>query len=136
MNPLNLQRVPADAIIAEIEKQLGSYDRTPFHNQLARAIACGPSRTAWQRLAKQNPEKWARALTDLSRVSGFADRKEQIVIKPEPEQVAKELVARFGRAKACTMLESAGLPTSLIGDTVDGEITLANVISTPAPEPA
>ena len=111
--------MPADAIIEQLEQQLSGYDRTPFHQQLARAIACGPSKTAWRKLATNAPDKWARSITELSRAAGFAELKAQIIIKPEPEQVAAELVARFGRDKALTMLNAAGLPSTLVGDVIE-----------------
>ena len=111
--------MPSDAIIAELEQQLSGYDRTPFHQQLARAIACGPSKTAWRKLATSAPDKWARSITELSRAAGFAELKAQIIIKPDPAQVAKELVTRFGRDKALIMLGAAGLPSTLIGETIE-----------------
>ncbi len=111
--------MPSDAIIAELEQQLSGYDRTPFHQQLARAIACGPSKTAWRKLATNAPDKWARSITELSRAAGFAEIKAQVIIKPDPKQVAVELVARFGRDKALIMLTAAGLPSTLVGETIE-----------------
>jgi hypothetical protein len=111
----NLKRLPGDDVIDEIERRIGSYDRTPFHGQLARALACGPSKTAWRKLAKADPAKWARALTDLGKISGFADLKQtDIHIKPEVDDVARELVAKYGYQKALQMWEPTGLPMEKI----------------------
>lgn len=105
----NLKRLPGDAIIKQIEKQLGVYDRSPFHEQLARALACGPSKTAWQRMATRAPDKWARSVRELAIVSGFAERQERVITHKDPKLIAEELVARYGREQADQMLRNHGL---------------------------
>jgi hypothetical protein len=92
----NLTRVPGDDIIDRIEQQLARGDRSPVQGVLATALACAPSKTAWQRAAKKDPFKYSRALADLHRTAGFADRKEQITVKATPDDVARELVAKYG----------------------------------------
>jgi len=117
-------KLPGDDVIAEIEKQLGNYDRTPFHEQLARAAACGPTKSAWRKMSKDDPGKWARALVDLGKIAGFAERREQVIIKPEVEDVARELVAKYGYVKALQMWRNHDLPLDKIevyANVIEGE---------------
>jgi len=114
-------KLPADEVLRRIEAKLGRFDRTPFHEQLSRAISCGPSKTSWRSLGRKAPDKWAQAIVNLARVSGFAERKETVNLTPDPKIVASELVARYGRENALSMLKGAGLPETLIPEVIEGE---------------
>lgn len=133
------RRVPADKVIKQIAKQLNGYDREPFQDVLATALACGPSKRSWKRLATQHPEKWARALNDVGRLAGYAQQVEHShthLHKQDPVEVARQLVTAKGRTKAIRMLDDAGLPGELLVNkattTIEGDFDRVET----QPEPA
>ncbi len=122
----NLRRLPGDEIIERIAAQLAQHDRQPVQGVLATALACAPSKTAWARAARRDPFKYARALADLHRTAGFAERKEQVTLKITPEEAARQLVEKHGFEKACLKWQMADLPAAIIEKfdpkVIDGEL--------------
>jgi hypothetical protein len=55
---------------------LRSYDRTPFLDLLAEFMECMPTPQTIMAFADKYPDRWAKALVDLGRLGGFADKKE------------------------------------------------------------
>lgn len=111
-------KLPEREVFQRIESRLARYDRGPFQEQLARALACGPSKSAWRSLAKKNPAAWAQSVEKLAKVSGFAERTESLSLTMDPQQIARELVARHGPDKAALLLQAAGLPSGLVSGEV------------------
>lgn len=122
----NLRRLPGDDIIERIGAQLAQHDRKPVQSVLATALACAPSKTAWARAARRDPFKYARALADLHRTAGFAERKEQVTVKISPEEAARELVAKHGYEKALMLWQmGTSLPVTYIEkfkNVINGEL--------------
>ena len=107
-------RLPPDKIFADIEAQLARLDRAPFRKPLAEALGVAPSRTAWRKLAKRDPAKWAAAVATLGKSAGMPETVQTISVNLEPQQLANQLVTRYGTDKAREMLRMHGLPESLI----------------------
>ena len=63
----------------QLRSALRSYDRTPFLDVLADWIECAPSIDSITRLAESHPEKFMVAVTSLSKVAGFSERRELAV---------------------------------------------------------
>lgn len=116
-------RIPKKLIREELLKRIQRQDRGPFAEILADAVSAKPTLKAWRQLAKSDPDKYARSIASMAKVSGFADRSESVTVNMDVNQLAETLINRYGPAKARTMLELHGLPTSLIPDTsaIDGE---------------
>ena len=60
----------------QLRTKLQSYDRTPFLDLLASFMECAPTPQTVFAWAERYPDRWAKALTDLGRLGGFADKKE------------------------------------------------------------
>lgn len=60
----------------QLRSALRSYDRTPFLDVLADWIECAPSIEAICKLAETKPDKFIVAMTSLSKVAGFSERRE------------------------------------------------------------
>ena len=60
----------------DIRDQLRSYDRTPFLDVLADWLMCAPSVDAIVALAEKSPDKYIVAVSSLSKVAGFSERRE------------------------------------------------------------
>lgn len=74
-----------------------------------------PSLTAWRKMAKADPEKYTRALSNLTKIAGYTERSESLNVTMDARDLAQTLVARYGQDKAKAMLELHGLPASLLG---------------------
>lgn len=62
----------------QLRAALRAYDRTPFLDVLADWIECAPSIDAIVRLAEKSPDKFIVAMTSLSKVAGFSERREVV----------------------------------------------------------
>ena len=111
---LQLPKIPKKLIVERIQAQLSRYERAPFQKPLAMALANAPGHKHWRDMAKADPDKWARAVSQLAKTAGFAEVKEIRKSSDDPEKLAKELTARFGHTKARELIAAAGLPASLI----------------------
>lgn len=60
----------------QLRLKLQSYDRTPFIDLLALWMECAPSVQTILAFANKYPDRWTKALVDLGRLGGFAERKE------------------------------------------------------------
>ena len=100
-------------IIERIKGQIGQMDRSIFDEQLATAVACGPKPVHWNKLAKNDPESWSRAVQNLARMRGYADKKEITTVTPKLTEIADELKVRFGEEGARRLLEAAGVDSML-----------------------
>ena len=107
-------KLPAKDVIAQIQRQIGRLDRSVFTETLATAVACAPSATSWRKLSKKDPESWSRAVVNMSKLTGFAERKETVTFTPKMADVATELVARFGEEQARMLLKAAGAPENIL----------------------
>ena len=107
-------RLPPDKVFAEIEAQLARLDRAPFRKPLAEALGVAPSRSAWRKLAKNDPGKWSSAVATLAKSAGMPETVQSISVNLEPQQLANQLVTRYGTERAREMLKMHGLPENLI----------------------
>lgn len=107
-------KLPAHEVIKEIEGSIGRLDRSVFDEALATCLACAPSRSAWRKKSKADPESWSRALVNLSKLRGYTEKKEITTFTPKMSEVAQELVRRFGESEARVLLKAAGAPASLL----------------------
>lgn len=60
----------------QLRLKLQSYDRTPFLDLLAIWMECAPSPQTIMAFADKYPDRWTKALTDLGRLGGFAEKKD------------------------------------------------------------
>jgi hypothetical protein len=60
----------------QLRQKLLSYDRTPFLDLLAIWMECLPTPQTIMAFADKYPDRWVKAMTDLGRLGGFADKKE------------------------------------------------------------
>src|SRR5262245_44528809 len=60
----------------QLRQKLQSYNRVPFLDLLAIWMECMPSPQTVMAFADKYPDRWTKALVDLGRLGGFADRKE------------------------------------------------------------
>lgn len=60
----------------QLRLKLQSYDRTPFLDLLAIWMECAPTPQTIMAFADRYPDRWTKAMVDLGRLGGFADRKE------------------------------------------------------------
>lgn len=111
---LKIQKIPKQLIVDRIQAQLSRYERAPFQQPLAMALANAPGHKHWRDLAKSDPDKWARSVSTLAKSAGFAEVKEVRKSSDDPQKLAKELTARFGHTRARELITAAGLPASLI----------------------
>ena len=119
---MSAKRPTQKEIIARIKAQIGGLDRSIFDEQLATAVACGPKPAAWKKLAKDDPESWSRALQNLARMRGYADKKEVTNITPKLSDVAQEVLRRFGEKQGQLLLEAAGVDEMLMpAPAIEGE---------------
>ena len=105
-NPPNL---PTEEVIAIIAERLSKFDRMPFADELADALACRPSRTSWTKLAAKHPDKHAQAVVALSKPAGFAERTETRVVR-DPFQLMRDCIELYGAEEAKSMFKLVGLP--------------------------
>lgn len=126
----NMQKnpnIPAQAVFDQIETQIARQDRGVFATMLADALGVKPSRTAWRSFGKKNPDRYVKAVGELARLNGYADKTEKHIYRHDPKSLALELVNRLGEDKARSVLTNFGLPATLIpSDTqmpevIDGE---------------
>ena len=107
-------KIPGDEVTKALEARLMRYDRSPFMGMLADAATVAPSKTAWRKLARRDPEKYVRAVSTLAKTAGFADKTESVKITGTLDELVNILVARHGPEKTMTVLQSMGLPTTLV----------------------
>ena len=60
----------------DIRRKLRTYDRAPFIDLLGAWLECGPSAQAIIEFSEKFPDRYASALLAISRVAGFAERRE------------------------------------------------------------
>lgn len=60
----------------QLRTRLQSYDRTPFLDLLAIWMECTPSPQTIMAFADKYPDRWTKAMVDLGRLGGFAEKKE------------------------------------------------------------
>ena len=97
-------------MLAIIQDRLDRYDRGPFREILTDATAQRPSLTAWRKLAAKDPEKWSRAVGNLAKTAGFADRSETVNVKFDINQLIDQTIKRYGPDKARAIIQSMNLP--------------------------
>lgn len=71
--------IPSKSIQAQRDLVLAamtSNDRRPFAEAVTKALLNGPKAQHWRELASKAPDKWARALTELGKLSGFTEKQE------------------------------------------------------------
>ncbi len=107
-------KIPAKKVFDELERQVTRQDRSVFAPMLADALGVKPSRTAWRQFAKRNPDRYVKAVGELARMNGYADKTEKHIFRHDPKLLAEELVQRMGEDKARETLVNFGLPASLI----------------------
>lgn len=95
-------------------KQVGNYDRAPFHDVVADQLANAPSGKSWKTLAEDDPAAWSRALSQNARTAGYADKVERIETKRSIHEVVALIVSTKGRETAQNMLEMLNLPLTLL----------------------
>jgi hypothetical protein len=61
---------------SQLREKLQAYNRTPFLDLLAVWMECAPTPQTIMDFADRYPDRWTKALLDLGRLGGFADRKE------------------------------------------------------------
>jgi hypothetical protein len=60
----------------QLRLKLQSYDRTPFLDILAIWMECAPTPQTIMAFADKYPDRWTKALLDLGRLGGFAEKRE------------------------------------------------------------
>lgn len=60
----------------QLRQRLQSYDRTPFLDILAIWMECAPTPQTIMAFADKYPDRWTKAMLDLGRLGGFAEKKE------------------------------------------------------------
>lgn len=118
-------KIPGKDIIEGIMERVARFDREPFHEHLANAIAVGPSKTSIRKLAKKNPESWSRYVGNLAKLTGYADKKESVTVKVNASELVQRLVARAGIDGAQKILETLPNGRGLMGflPAIEGEAT-------------
>ena len=95
-------------------QSIGNGSRAPFHELLADALENKPSADAWKELAEDKPDRYVHSVQGLARASGYADRTEHKVERRDIRETVTLIVNTKGRDAAQTMLESLGLPLTLL----------------------
>lgn len=57
-----------------VSKQIQELNRSPFRVELARLLDCSPTDAALRKFAKKSPDRWAQAISILSKLSGFSEK--------------------------------------------------------------
>jgi hypothetical protein len=60
----------------QLRERLSQYDRTPFLDVLAIWMECTPTPQTIMAFADKYPDRFIKAMTDLGRLSGFAEKRE------------------------------------------------------------
>lgn len=60
----------------QLRQRLQAYDRTPFLDLLAVWMECAPTPQTIMAFADKYPDRWTKAMVDLGRLGGFAEKKE------------------------------------------------------------
>ena len=60
----------------QLRLKLQQYDRTPFLDLLAIWMECAPTPQRVMEFADRYPDRWTKALVDLGRLGGFAEKKD------------------------------------------------------------
>ena len=110
----NPNKLPGRKVLKRIRDQLGSHDRSPLVDVLSQAVAGAPGLEAWRNLGNESPDKYARALTDLTRSAGLPEMTATVHTDMTPVLLVRELVDRFGPDKARSVCIQMGLPSTLI----------------------
>lgn len=63
------------AVVKQLESQMLSLSRDPFKMALAHFLAAEPDIDAINEYSKKHPDRWARAITELSRAAGYLDKR-------------------------------------------------------------
>ena len=105
-----LTRIPGSEVLARIQERLDRYDRGPFRELLTDSLAVKPSLTAWRKLATKDPEKYSRAVTNLAKTAGFADRSETVSVKFNLNELIDQTIARYGPDRARQIIQGMNLP--------------------------
>src|SRR5919106_2125185 len=58
----------------QLRAKLRSYDRTPFIDLLALWMECTPDRTTLELFANKYPDRFVKAMIELGRLAGYADK--------------------------------------------------------------
>jgi hypothetical protein len=69
-----IPKMNAEQILEDIEQQ----SRDPFRHQLAQFLDCAPDQESLLFFAKSKPDKWAQAIGQLAKLSGYETDKQSI----------------------------------------------------------
>lgn len=64
-----------NAVVAQLESQILSLSRDPFKMALAHFLAAEPDIDSINDYSKKHPDRWARAITELTRAAGYLDKR-------------------------------------------------------------
>lgn len=127
----------------QLRQRLQSYDRTPFLDLLAIWMECSPTPQTIMAFADKYPDRWTKAMVDLGRLGGFAEKKEidfnfaakvARMSDSQLEDQLREQAYRLGipLPALLTMIGSGGHETSTRQQTADLRREAVDVVPEPA----
>lgn len=111
-----LPRTNPDQVREQLESQILSLSRDPFKMALAHFLAAEPDIDSINEYSKKHPDRWARAITELTRASGYLDKRVE-------EHNFNFNFTNRGDGELIAELENMGVDVSKIIDGECDEIT-------------
>ena len=87
----------------QLREKLRQWDRTPFQDLLGAWLECSPTPEALTEFADRYPDRYASSLLSISRIAGFAERREltaDIRASVRVEQMSDSQLEDFMRSMA------------------------------------
>lgn len=108
--------------LTAIRRRISSGSRQPFQSALSEALHGMPRASDWRALGETKPHLWAQGLRHLAELAGYVQQQHVTTTQVSAPHVAAELVRRYGVERARSMLEAAGLPTTLAVEAADSVV--------------
>lgn len=70
------QNIAARFSLADLKDQFGAMSRQPFVEILAHFMQCAPTNEAIEAFSNEYPDRWAKTLQTMARLSGYTDHLE------------------------------------------------------------
>lgn len=70
------QNIAARFSLADLKDQFGAMSRQPFVEILAHFMQCAPTSEAIEAFSNEYPDRWAKTLQTMARLSGYTDHLE------------------------------------------------------------
>lgn len=115
--------------IEDIQRALRTYDRSPFQDVLAHFADACPDADSLAKWARKYPDRWATAVSHLSRVAGFSERRELAVSHLHPSQMSDSQL----EDRLASIATFAGIAPARLLEAVDAVLVEGSVAPSPSP---